>query len=307
MLKVLTNVTNVTVNEIISYNKHIGKEVYVIDIYRTPIERKISAFFEKIDTFHFNNTCENIQKYNINRLINRFNKIFPHIANGDHFLDIYPIPKPANFDYDNKYLFIEHNGIKYIKLRLSDSSQWDNILTNILGCTIKIIKDYETVNKPIKDIYAKFKEIYKVPENYLHELNSCKYLNYYYSPDEKKEYITRWNQKKDNYFIPFQLSEYKVYEYISIENQYINVIQIEHYIDEGCICVLCNKKRNIIAYKLLNGVETNERIYHNEVKQQVVVDKIDKVKKMNKYFKNISGKNNKKKITGMNTIVNGKF
>jgi hypothetical protein len=72
MLEVLSNITDLTVNEIIIYNKYIGKEVFVIDVYRSPIERKISTFFEKIDSIHFNNTCENINKYSIDRLFNRF-------------------------------------------------------------------------------------------------------------------------------------------------------------------------------------------------------------------------------------------
>ena len=80
MLKKLSNISNVTINEIILYNKYIGKEVFVIDIYRSPIERKISTFFEKIDTYHFNNSSKNINDYNINKIINRFNKIYPYIG-----------------------------------------------------------------------------------------------------------------------------------------------------------------------------------------------------------------------------------
>jgi hypothetical protein len=308
MLRVLTNITGITVNELILYNKYIGKEVYVIDVYRSPIERKMSAFFEKIDTLHFNNSCENIQQYNMKKLINRFNKIFPFIGSGDHFLDVYPIKKPSTFDYENKYLFIEENNIKYIKLRLSDSSQWGTILTKLLECPIKIIKDYETETKPVKDLYIKFKELYKIPENYLNELENCKYLNYYYSPDEKSEYLSKWMQKKDGYFIPFQYEEYKLYEYISIENQYTDVIQINHYIDEGCICNKCSAKRLIIATKLLNGIDTHERIYHNEVIKETVENKINKIKKINQYLQITNKyKNNKIKISDMNTIVNCKY
>jgi hypothetical protein len=56
---------NISINEIIHYNKKIGKNVFVIDIYRSPIERKISEYFEKLSCHHFNNTDENINKYNI--------------------------------------------------------------------------------------------------------------------------------------------------------------------------------------------------------------------------------------------------
>ena len=46
MLSVLCRIENVTVKEIILYNQSIGKNVYVIDIYRSPIEQKISKYFE---------------------------------------------------------------------------------------------------------------------------------------------------------------------------------------------------------------------------------------------------------------------
>ena len=48
-----------SIRDIIQYNKSIGKNVYVIDVYRSPIERKISAFFEKIGAYHFNNIDSN--------------------------------------------------------------------------------------------------------------------------------------------------------------------------------------------------------------------------------------------------------
>ena len=48
MLKILYKITDVSVLEIIKYNKFLGKNVYVIDIYRSPIEQKISTFFENI-------------------------------------------------------------------------------------------------------------------------------------------------------------------------------------------------------------------------------------------------------------------
>ena len=91
MIQVLIKVNNVTVNEIILFNKYIGRNVYVIDVYRSPIERKMSAFFEKIGAYHFNNTDEQINNYHINRIIHRFNRIFPYICNDDHFIDKYGI------------------------------------------------------------------------------------------------------------------------------------------------------------------------------------------------------------------------
>jgi len=91
MLNVLTGCSNISINEIIHYNKKIGKNVFVIDIYRTPIERKISEYFEKLSCHHFNNTDENLNNYNIKKIINRFNKLFPHLASQDYFHSVYNI------------------------------------------------------------------------------------------------------------------------------------------------------------------------------------------------------------------------
>ena len=60
MLNVLTKIHGVKINDLIKYLSNIGKNVYVIDIYRTPIERKMSEFFEKITAYHFNNSANNI-------------------------------------------------------------------------------------------------------------------------------------------------------------------------------------------------------------------------------------------------------
>jgi hypothetical protein len=103
MLSVLTGIHHISVNDIIKHLAMNGKNVYVIDVYRTPIERKMSEFFEKISPYHFNNSEENINNYSIKRISDRFNKIFPHIENQDHYFDKYNIENPVPFDFENKY------------------------------------------------------------------------------------------------------------------------------------------------------------------------------------------------------------
>ena len=47
MLGVLTGIKNITVNDIIDYIASLNTQtLYVIDVYRTPVERKISEFFD---------------------------------------------------------------------------------------------------------------------------------------------------------------------------------------------------------------------------------------------------------------------
>jgi hypothetical protein len=281
MLRIFTNISDITVNEIIQFNKHLGRDVYVIDVYRSPIERKISAYFEKVGVYHFNTSDKNVNNYDITKIINRFNKIFPHIANGDHYMDIYNIPLIQTFDFQNKYLLQEHNGIKYIKLRLKDSNYWSDILTNIFGKKICAIKDYESTNKPIKDIYKRFKDNYKIPSNFLSEIINCRYLNYYYSPTEIQEYVNNWSKKATNSFISYTENEYRMYEELTLENAHLDYIQVNHYIDEGCLCKACFIKRKQLAIQIINGQQVTERIIHSEAKNELIVKRVEKANYIN--------------------------
>jgi hypothetical protein len=281
MLRIFTNISDITVNEIIQFNKHLGRDIYVIDVYRSPIERKISAYFEKVGVYHFNTSDKNVNNYDITKIINRFNKIFPHIANGDHYMDIYNIPLIQTFDFQNKYLLQEHNGIKYIKLRLNDSNYWSDILTNIFGKKICAIKDYESTNKPIKDIYKRFKDNYKIPSNFLSEIINCRYLNYYYSPTEIQEYVNNWSKKATDFFISYTENEYRMYEELTLENAHLDYIQVNHYIDEGCLCKACFIKRKQLAIQIINGQQVTERIIHSEAKNELIVKRVEKANYIN--------------------------
>ena len=264
MLNVLTGIKNVKVNDIIDYVGKTSNNIFVIDVYRTPIERKMSEFFEKIGTLHFNNSDKNVSSYPIKRIINRFNKVFPHIENNDHFCDKYNIgEQDVEFDFEKKYLIKERNNIKYIKLRLCDSEMWGNILSEILKTDIVIVNDYETDKKEIGEMYKKFKEEYKLPLNYFEEIKKNKYLNLYYTKEEIKKYLAFWYARLDDNCAAYTVEEYKFYENLCLENQYQNEVQIDHYIDNGCFCKNCSEKRRKIYFNIKNGKKI-EKIVHYE-------------------------------------------
>jgi hypothetical protein len=279
MLKVLTKNPNIStsINELISYNSYLGKDVYVINVYRSPIERKISAYFEKIGSHHFNALDEDVNTYNLNKITTRFNNIFPWIANGDHFMDTYNVTKPDTFDVNNKYLSIKNNGITYITLRLSDSNEWGKILTNIFRFPIRTIKDYESSNKPIKDLYSKFKEHYKIPINLLNDIVNDKHFKYYYSADEISKYYNEWLKKSDTLITHYTREQYELYERISIENCHIDRVQFDHYFDEGCTCKACGIKRSETVSRLLSGKELTNRIVHRDATIDLINQRTNKI------------------------------
>lgn len=305
MLNVLTKIKDITINELILFNSYLGKEVYVLNIYRSPIERKISTFFEKIGSHHFNAEDSEVNRYNVAKVIERFNNIFPWIGVGDHFIDNYCISVPECFDFEKKYLLVVQNNVKYISLRLKDSNNWGDILTNIFGFTIKTIKDYESTKKAIKDLYISFKNEYKIPINLLEDVMQDKYLNYYYSPDELAEYYNTWFQKSGDSRVAYTLDEYKLYTSISIENCHIDKIQLDHYFDEGCICRACNLKRNETVAKIMKGIEVKDRIVHLEAKSELLYKRASKI---NDFISAISPQNSRKNFKkDMKSVVSKSF
>jgi hypothetical protein len=264
MLYVLNGITDITINELIKYNKYIGRNVYVIDVYREPLERKMSEFFDKLSSFHFNNVAEKINKYNVNRLIARFNNIFNHIANGDHYFDkMTDVFKPETFDFENKYLIQKVFDISYIKLRLRDSAQWGRILSGLLGAEITIINDYETDKTPLKELYQGFKAAYKTPSNYITQIENCRYFKYYLSRDEQVAYISKLRANESAQVIGYSQGEYNIYLNICLENQWNTSIDTSHYLDEGCTCRACNKQRRIIVVKARRGEPPKEKLTHS--------------------------------------------
>lgn len=269
MLSVLTGIKDIKINDIITFLSNKGKNVYVIDVYRTPIERKMSEYFEKLSPYHFNNTEDLISNYSIQRINNRFNKLFPHLENGDHYFEKYNILQPIPFDFDKKYTVQFVNNVKYIKLRLCDSNLWNNILSSIFRIDIIIIHDYNTEDKGLGNLYKKFKNEYKIPRNFIELIKNDKYFNFYYNEIERKQYLDIWNSKLDNAVIPYTESEYKFYMNLCLENQYINDIQIDHYIDNGCFCKFCSEKRRDIYFRAKSGETKFDKIIHT----QVIIDK----------------------------------
>jgi len=273
MLKVLCNVENVSVKDIILYNQSLGKNVYVIDIYRSPIEQKISKYFEKLSTFHFNNSPLLINNYNVNKIIKRFNSLFPHLTNEDHYRNAYQITLPEKFDFQNNYLIQTIDGVKYIKLRIKDSLKWGEILSAILGTQIMIINDYETENKPIKEMFKKFKDAYRIPENFFKTIEDDPLLSYYYTHEERNDYLNMWRSKQTIPFEPFTQVEYSLYEEITTENQYMFEVQRTHYLDEGCTCKACESKRNNIIERIQKGEKVTEKIVHDQAKMEYLKNK----------------------------------
>ena len=289
MLSVLTgydNPHNITIMDIIHFNASIGKRVFVIDIYRTPLERKMSIFFENLACFHFNNKEENVNKYDLNKLMHRFNCLFTHIGNEDYFQEKYGLTDLINFEFDfvKKISYVVNENITFIKLRLQDFDQWSTILSSILNIDMVMIQD----NKETSDLYHRFKKEYKVPMNFLEWIkDSDTHFLCYNSEEEKKRYLDKWNiQCTERFLSGFTNEEYNFYLQISKENQWQYIIQKDHYLDFGCVCYHCIVKRREIKDALKRGEQVSTRIIH----EQIIQEKQAKIK--NKFVSSLQGQIN---------------
>jgi hypothetical protein len=276
MMQVLTGIKGVTINNLIEYIANKGNNIWVFDIYRLPIERKMSEFFEKLSDIHFNNTETNVIKYDIKRISVRFNELFPHLSNTDHYFDKYEIDVPP-FDFLKKYSIQTCKRVKYIKLRLMDSKDWGNILSEIMNTKIVILTDYKTSDKSIGDFYTKFKQEYYLPINLFELIKNCKYFNFYLNEADKSAYLNSWKNKLTAYFEPFTNAEYQLYIKISLENQVYDNVQHDHYIDNGCSCRACSLKRKELYFKALKGEAINDKIIHNDEIKAVIAEGTKKI------------------------------
>jgi len=275
MLKILTGIEGVTIQEIIDFNAFLEKNVYVIDIYREPIERKMSEFFGKIASYHFNVSNEKIETYSLPRIIKRFNQVFTHIGEGDYYLEKYRdvlSSPPPHFDFVTSCITHKQNrNLIYIKLRLRDSHKWGEILSTILRTEIVIIRDYERKNLPLADLYQKFKDNYLLPINFVDYLKNDRCLSFFLTPVERQEYIQTWANKSGPASQYLSNVEYKLYSMITDENQSYVDIESEHYFDDGCNCKECSNMRKIVLKQIKNGIKPTSRISHHMIttRQQI--------------------------------------
>lgn len=172
------------------------ENVYIIDVYRTPIERKISSFFQNISTDlpNYNNLSiqEIIDYFNNNLLCNLENY---HPIN--QILNHYNIPLFNNFDFEKKNNMFKQDNKIFIKLLFKDIDEWSNILSIIFNKKIVIHNSNMTRNKPIYKLYKKFIENYKVPKSYMDKylVNDINF-KIYNSIEEQDNYINMWEKKQ---------------------------------------------------------------------------------------------------------------
>jgi len=171
------------------------EKIYIIDSYRTPIERSISSFFQNIELH-----LPNYKNLSIQEIVSFFNNHNLYKLEDYHpmneVLTHYNIPLFDNFNFKKGYNMIKQDNKIFIKLLFKDINNWDKILSEIFGKNIIIHNDNLTENKEYNYLYKKFKENYKIPKHYLlNELIHDREFKIYNTETEQSKYIEEWLKK----------------------------------------------------------------------------------------------------------------
>jgi hypothetical protein len=184
--------TRNTIFDVINSSSINFENIYIIDSYRTPIERKISSFFQNI-----NSHLPNYNDLTINQMIAFFNVNLIDTIEKYHSIDevlkYYNFPLFTKFNFEQKYNITKRDNKIFIKLLFKDIHNWDIILSKIFQKDIIMHNENLTKDKPINDLYEEFKKNYKVPKIYIENiLKNDIDFKIYNTEKEQEEYIAKW-------------------------------------------------------------------------------------------------------------------
>lgn len=183
---------NSNIFDVIKMNSNNHKEIYIIDSYRTPIERKISSYFQLFNTE--NKTPDEIIK-----------DLDKYIYSGENYvsinevLDYFNLPRFKSFNFEKKYNLVKFNNINIIKLRFNDINEWGKILSEIFCKEIKLVNHNVSDYKNYKDSYRIVKSTYKLPKYMVSYVKNDIESKIYNTPEELNEYINYWESRTREY------------------------------------------------------------------------------------------------------------
>lgn len=172
-----------------------NKKLYIIDSYRTPIERKISSFFHNINIHvpsYKNKSCEElIDIFNTKYLdtIEEYHSINP-------IMEEYGVEPFNTFDFKKKYVIKTKGNLIFVKLLFSNINNWGDNLSEIFNKKIIIAPERLqnlSKNKIYYSIYNKFKLMYKTKKSYINNiLKNDKQFRIFNTQEQQDIYINKY-------------------------------------------------------------------------------------------------------------------
>ena len=179
--------------EIIETSRKRLEKVYIIDVYRNPIERKLSSFFNNLD-FH---VCG--QNLTLPEIEDTFNENFIYFGEEYHSINIalryFGQCLFKNFDFENGYNIRIFNNMYFIKLRFKDIMGWDNILYKIFNREMEISNSNKSEDKSYKTLYETAKKTLRIKNQYLEKIGQDREFNVHNRKFEINEYLNKWRNR----------------------------------------------------------------------------------------------------------------
>lgn len=151
---------NYKVKKPISIFELLQDKPIIISIYRNLIDRKISSYFQNLEhNRKYFNVPKNISTEQEVDFFQQF--IFHELENYegiDEALNHYNINKPM--EYKGDYWILEDPRATFIRLKFSNISRWNTILSKLLKTEIILIPKNLSQDKTYKSEYELFKKIY---------------------------------------------------------------------------------------------------------------------------------------------------
>jgi len=196
------------------------RNIKIISLVREPIARDISYYFQaaisdienhirgRISNDFVKECRQTLLDYSVNRKqgIDRINDWLDYIAvNGEHGtefdwfdfeikklfgIDVYSKP----FDREKGYCIIKKENIELLIIKMEFLNQMETVIKDFIGCeSFELINDNVGELKSYSNMYKEMKQTITFPKEYMDfYYKNNKYMDWFYTEDEKKKYIEKW-------------------------------------------------------------------------------------------------------------------
>lgn len=183
------------------------EQVYFIDAYRMPVERRISSYFQHttLEACNYNN-CITAEKQLDAELA--FTETYSSIA---EVFAHFGLSNFSTFDWDRGYNIRHYRNMVFIKLRFADIHLWSQQLSSIFGQPIEMVNSNLSKEKASAELYETIKGRYKIPDKVLeYILLTDPEFKIYNRHNDQIKYFEYWMHRSKKAELPVDF-DWRVY------------------------------------------------------------------------------------------------
>ncbi|MBU6283244.1 hypothetical protein KGQ64_13455 [bacterium] len=181
--------------EVFDFNASNKSRLLVVDSYRLPIERKISSFFQNLETH-----VPGHRSLSLDELTAVFDERFLEILEVHHPIDRIMrhrgVPSFDSFDFERGYVLARDGGVEFLKLRFADVADWGRILSSVVGRPVATRDANRTESKPVNELYRRFLANYRLPRGFLERhVEGDRHFRIHTTEEEREAYLRQWRAR----------------------------------------------------------------------------------------------------------------